>query len=159
MLSSTFSTLRSRLPRSRAPIYNFGMPQKKPKHQSWDSFIEQRIREAQDAGEFDNLPGMGEKCPLIEEPYEELWWVKRLMRREQLSSLPVSLEIRKAVAEQMQRILQLTAEEDVRQAVDRLNKKIRDANYRSVSGPPSSTALLDADWVVSQWRTVPREPL
>ena len=34
----------------------------------WDSLAEQRIREAQASGEFDNLPGFGKPIPGIDEP-------------------------------------------------------------------------------------------
>jgi hypothetical protein len=57
-----------------------------PKRQrlSWDDMVEERIRQAQEEGLFDHLPGLGEKCAAIDEPYDELWWVRRVMRREGL---------------------------------------------------------------------------
>jgi hypothetical protein len=54
----------------------------------WDSLAEHRIREAQARGEFDNLPGFGKPIPGIDEPYDELWWVKDMLKREGLSGLP-----------------------------------------------------------------------
>jgi hypothetical protein len=48
----------------------------------WDSLAEDRIREAQASGEFDNLPGFGKPIPGIDEPYDELWWVKDKLKRE-----------------------------------------------------------------------------
>jgi hypothetical protein len=55
----------------------------------FDTLAEQRIREAQAAGEFDNLPGFGRPIPGIDEPHDELWWVKDKLKREQLSLLPL----------------------------------------------------------------------
>lgn len=40
-----------------------------------------RIREAIDAGELDNLPGLGKPIPGIDEPYDPHWWVKSWMKR------------------------------------------------------------------------------
>jgi hypothetical protein len=124
----------------------------KPKRLSWDDLVEERIRQAQEEGQFDELPGLGQRCAAIDEPYDELWWVRRLLKREGLASLPISLEIRRVVEVELARIAELTNEDQVRAAVERLNQRICDANYRAVSGPASTTALLDVDEVVVHWR-------
>jgi len=56
---------------------------------------ENRIREAMAEGAFDNLPGQGKPIPDIDEPYDELWWFKRWLRRENL---------REALAEGLKRL-------------------------------------------------------
>lgn len=43
-----------------------------------------KIRTAIDAGEFDNLPGLGKPSPLIDEPYDPFWWIRRKLREERL---------------------------------------------------------------------------
>lgn len=48
---------------------------------------ENRILEAQAAGEFDNLPGAGQPIQGIDEPYDPLWWLKKWMRRERLAGV------------------------------------------------------------------------
>lgn len=45
---------------------------------------ENRIREAMEAGAFDDLPGAGKPIPDIDEPYDELWWVRKWVERERL---------------------------------------------------------------------------
>lgn len=45
---------------------------------------EERIQAAYQAGEFDNLPGLGEPSPLIDSDYDPGWWVRRKLKREQL---------------------------------------------------------------------------
>lgn len=45
---------------------------------------ENRIREAIEQGGFDNLPGAGKPLPDIDEPYDEMWWVRKWVRRERL---------------------------------------------------------------------------
>lgn len=42
---------------------------------------ENRIREAIEAGELEDLPGLGKPIPGIDEPYDPLWWVKSWMKR------------------------------------------------------------------------------
>ncbi len=41
-----------------------------------------RIRQAMEEGEFDNLPGLGKPIPDIDEPYDPNWWAKQWMKRE-----------------------------------------------------------------------------
>ena len=47
-----------------------------------------KIRAAIEAGEFDNLPGFGQPSPLIDEPYDPWWWVRRKLRQENLPADP-----------------------------------------------------------------------
>ena len=41
---------------------------------AWESLIDKKIREAMEAGEFDNLAGTGEPIDLSENPYEDPDW-------------------------------------------------------------------------------------
>lgn len=45
-----------------------------------------RIRQAMEEGQFDDLPGFGKPIPDIDEPYDPMWWVKKWMKREKLSA-------------------------------------------------------------------------
>ncbi len=49
---------------------------------------ENKLRAAIEADEFDNLPGFGKPSPLIDEPYDAFWWVRRKLRTEQLPTHP-----------------------------------------------------------------------
>lgn len=49
---------------------------------------EHKILAAIEAGEFDNLPGFGKPSPLIDEPYDPLWWVRRKLQQENLPADP-----------------------------------------------------------------------
>ena len=40
----------------------------------WESLIDKKIREAMEAGEFDNLAGTGQPLDLAENPYEDPDW-------------------------------------------------------------------------------------
>ena len=46
---------------------------------------ENRIREAIEAGQFDDLPGLGKPIADIDEPYDPDWWIKKWIRREGMS--------------------------------------------------------------------------
>lgn len=45
-----------------------------------------RIRQAMEEGQFDDLPGLGKPIPDIDEPYDPMWWVKKWMKREKMSA-------------------------------------------------------------------------
>jgi len=45
---------------------------------------ENRIQQAIEEGQFDNLPGTGKPIPDIDEPYDPMWWLKQWIRRESL---------------------------------------------------------------------------
>ena len=50
-----------------------------PQHESW---VERVIREADQAGEFDDLPGHGKPIPRLDRPYDPTWWARTWMERE-----------------------------------------------------------------------------
>jgi hypothetical protein len=125
---------------------------KKQPDQAWEDFTEKRIREAQEAGEFDALPGFGQPIPGIDEPYDDLWWVKQKLKREQLNQLPPSLAIKKDVELTLQRIAVAMNEGEVRREIASLNARIREANLMSYWGPPSTQLPLDQETIVAQWR-------
>jgi hypothetical protein len=45
---------------------------------------ENKIRAAIEAGEFDNLSGLGQPAAIFDEPYDPHWWIRRKLKREQL---------------------------------------------------------------------------
>ncbi len=47
----------------------------------FEPLSERLIREAMEAGEFDDLPGAGAPLPGAGQPDDELWWVRAWMRR------------------------------------------------------------------------------
>jgi hypothetical protein len=118
---------------------------------SWNLLAEERIRAAQEAGEFDNLPGFGKPIPGIDEPHDELWWVKDKLKREQIASLPPALALRLDVEKTLQAIPALPGEREVRQAVADLNERIRKASF-AAWGPPIDVMPLDVEEVVATWQ-------
>ncbi|AHH99486.1 putative metal-dependent hydrolase [Kutzneria viridogrisea] len=120
------------------------------RHETW---IERQIREAQERGAFEDLPGSGKPLPGANEPYDENWWVKGLMRRENIRFVgPRSLALRKEVEDLPRRLSTERSEQSVREIVEDLNLRIREARLGPTEGPPVVLELLDVDEVVRTWR-------
>jgi DnaJ homologue, subfamily C, member 28, conserved domain len=119
----------------------------------FESLIDRQIREAQERGEFDDLPGAGKPLPDRGELYDEEWWLKQLIEREKLTGLaPATLQIRKEAEELMDRLGTVTAEAEVRHIVTRLNERIELARRGLVDGPSVVLPAFDVEDVVSEWR-------
>jgi hypothetical protein len=127
------------------------MATRKPPDKTWESFVEEQIRQAYQDGEFDNLPGFGKPIASLDEPHDDDWWLKQKLKQENLSALPPGLAIRVEVHKTLAHIATLSNEAAVREAVEELNEKIRKANYNALWGPPSTTMPLSSDEVVAQW--------
>jgi hypothetical protein len=119
----------------------------------YESAIDRQIREAQERGEFDNLPGAGKPLPDRGELHDENWWLKELVRRENLTGLaPATLKIRKEAEELMATLASMASEYAVRRTVVELNERIERARRGLVDGPPVVIAAFDVDRVVEDWR-------
>lgn len=129
------------------------MSTRKPPGVSWESWVERQIREGRERGEFDDLPGHGRPLPDLDRPRDELWWVRKKLRREKVSYSPPALSLRKEVDDALERIAAATSEAQVRDLVAAINERIRYVNSHTVSGPPTTIAVLDVDDVVQKWRS------
>jgi len=49
------------------------------------AYVDVLLRRAMEEGKFDNLPGAGKPLPDLDEPYDENWWLKKLVKRESIS--------------------------------------------------------------------------
>jgi DnaJ-like protein len=128
------------------------MTEKKPPNVSWESWIDRKIRESMEAGEFDNLPGRGEPIPDLARPYDELWWLRKKLREEQLSIDPPTLVLRREYADTMAQITGARSEKEVRRLVAAINERIIYVNSHTTFGPPSDLVPLDVERVVAEWR-------
>ena len=128
------------------------MTERKPPEVSWETWIETQIRVAMEDGAFDNLPGAGKPLPNFGQEYDPLWWQKQLVKREQITVLPPSLELLRKVEEELATIEKLHDEATVRRRIAVLNVEIAKANATVVEGPPTRLGTLDVDQVVAQWR-------
>lgn len=129
------------------------MTERKPAGVSFESWIDRQIREAQERGEFDDLPGKGKPLTDLDQPYDEMWWVKQKLRRENVSVTPPSLALRREVDDLDVRLAEFRLEADARVAVEELNARIRKANRIPVDGPPSRLMPVDVEATLARWRT------
>jgi DnaJ-like protein len=118
----------------------------------YESAADRLIREAQERGEFDNLPGAGK--PLrIRNPNDPDWWVKNWIEREDLPMpLPTSLSLRKQAQTLIDDVLKLRSEQAVRDHVEAFNTRVLEARKRPVDGPPVVVRTFDVDEVLETWR-------
>ena len=122
----------------------------------YESWVDRQIREAEERGAFDDLPGAGKPLKNLDR-HDPDWWVKDLVAREQLSFvLPTSLALRKEVEDLPTTLAGMHREEDVRELVDDLNERIVEARRRPTSGPPVFIKTVDVEAVVSDWREARR---
>jgi Domain of unknown function (DUF1992) len=128
------------------------MTQKKPPGKTWESFIEQQIREAMEQGAFDNLEGKGKPIPDLGIERDPLWWAKKLVEREKVSLTPPALALRRDVEQALERLPRMRDEAEVRRALEALNAQIRKLNATVAEGPPTNLAPLDVEAIVRQWR-------
>ena len=128
------------------------MTERKPYGMSWESWIDQQIRVAQEQGAFDNLPGAGKPLPDHGQEFDPMWWVRNLAKREQLSLMPPSLELLRKVEKELAALDKLADEATVRRRIEALNVEIGKLNATVIEGPPTRLAKLDVDQVVARWR-------
>jgi hypothetical protein len=127
------------------------MTERKPFGMPFETWIDRAVREAQERGDFDNLPH-GKPIPNLDRPWSLDDWLRDMVQREGVSILPPGLELRRHVERELEEIMQLGAEQGVRAAVERLNEYIHQANRRINEGPASNVRPLDVEVVVARWR-------
>ena len=128
------------------------MTERKPPGVTFETWIDKQIREAQERGEFDDLPGKGKPLPDIDHPRDELWWVRRKLKDEDVSVLPPSMQVRNDLDDARRKIAATDDEATVRAIVAEINEKIREVNRSVVSGPPTTLMPLDVERTVADWR-------
>jgi hypothetical protein len=84
--------------------------------------VERLIRDAEAAGEFDNLPGSGKPIDDLDQPYEPEWWARRFAARQRLGDDAVDLATR--LRRELPRILASRNDAAVRADVEALNVEI-----------------------------------
>jgi len=132
--------------------------------ENWESPVERAIREAQERGEFDNLPGTGKPLRSLGDPERDDpdWWVRQLAEREHLDlsgALSPPLALRKEAATFPGSLLDLRTEASVRAVLEDYNHRVKTDRLRPGVGStfPIWAPLVDVDDLVEQWRTLREE--
>ncbi len=119
--------------------------------------MEKAIREAQERGEFDDLPGAGKPLKDLGDTDDPMWWLRRFVEREQLdltAALPPALQMRKEAAAFPGSLADLRTEQAVREVLEDFNSRVRRDRLRPPDpGMPQLLApTVDVDEVVERWR-------
>ncbi|SER19204.1 protein of unknown function [Lentzea xinjiangensis] len=127
------------------------MTRRKPLAVGFESWVDRQIREAQERGEFDDLPSAGKPLPGAGEPLEEDWWIKRKVREEEgTAGLPPSLVLRKQAETAKARALAAPTDDEARAIIGEVNAKILDALRKPLSGPPLNLMPFDVEELVRE---------
>ena len=113
-------------------------------HEPW---IERVIREAQEAGKFNDVAGAGEPLPDIGQPYEPGWWARRWIARERQRE--ASAELARAIERELPRVMAGTVESKTRAGLESLNTRIKEHNECARDG--NDLPLLDVDGLLEEW--------
>jgi Domain of unknown function (DUF1992) len=124
---------------------------RKPPAEPFESFVERQIREAREAGELDGLPGEGRPLAGLDDPPDEMWWVKEKMRREDLSFVPDSIAVRREL-EALLAALPGLPESEARERLVTLDARIRKLNATVTSGPPTTVPPLEVEALLARSR-------
>ncbi len=123
---------------------------------TFESSVDRQIREAMERGEFDNLPGAGK--PLPDDWYrasDESWWITRKMRSEGISTadlVPPPVRLRRERDGIQEALRVCRTEEQARQVVTDLNRRIDDVNVRREGPPGMLVRKLDVEETIAEWR-------
>ncbi len=122
----------------------------------YESPVERVIREAQERGEFDDLPGAGRPLELRNTD-DPMWWVRQLAEREQLDftgALPPAVALRKEAATFPESLVELASEESVRAVLEDYNLRVRRDRLRPPDPrmPQLLAPTVDVDALVERWR-------
>ena len=116
------------------------------------AIADQIVIEPTQPGRVLKVAGAGKPIPGLGGAHDEMWWLKQLLKREQLSVTPAVLAVRKELEDARERIAKQTSEDAVRRIVGAINHKIAEANATATTGPASTLVPLDEDRVVARWR-------
>lgn len=136
------------------------MTERKPPDIDFETWVDKQIREAAERGAFDDLPGSGKPLPNLDKPHGEMWWIKQKVQEEELSTealLPTPLQLRKEIERLPEEVADLPREQDVRELVADLNRRIA-AWLRNPSGPRVHLSPVRVEDVVAQWRAARSAP-
>ena len=137
------------------------MTERKPAGMTPGDWIDAQIREAQERGLFDDLPGAGKPIPDLLAPDTELDYVAKVVRREGLevtAFLPPALALAKEVEDLPERLRSVRSEAGVREVVEDLNARIVKAIRAPQQGPPVRVRQVDVDEVVAAWWATRKAP-
>ncbi|MGW3958356.1 DnaJ family domain-containing protein [Amycolatopsis sp. NPDC005003] len=131
------------------------MTARKPPKVSFRWWVDRKIEEARARGDFDDLPGTGKPLPKPTGNDAATDWVLREVKRgghDTKALLPPALALKREVQDLPERLAGERTERQVRDVVEDLNTRIRQAYLNHHTGPPLTVALVDVEEAVEDWR-------
>jgi hypothetical protein len=128
------------------------MTERKPPGMSPQDWVEIQIRQAEQRGDFEGLPGAGKPLKLAA-AHDPDWWVKDFIRRENIEAdalLPPPVQLRKEKAQIPDKVATMRRESEVREYLQDLNARIR-IQIRDATGIVVPVGLVDEEQVVRDW--------
>jgi len=129
--------------------------------QNQAQWVDLQVRQAEERGDFADLPGAGKPIEGLGAQHDPDWWLKALIEREKITGvLPPPLQLRKDDLELDELLDQQSAERDVRREVEAFNARVVAARRQLEGGPPVVTPTRDIEHEVAAWhsrRTARRE--
>ena len=102
---------------------------------AFQKIVEKRIREAQQNGEFDNLPGRGEPMTLEDDSHipEELRLTYKILKN--ANCLPPELQLRKEIRQMEDMLDRIPDEKEKYRQMKKINYKIMQLNMMGKNSP------------------------
>ncbi len=119
---------------------------------TFESWVERQIREAQERGAFENLPGAGKPLADLGDGYDELWWIKRKVREEGLSFTPPALALRREVERLHESLPAIASERQLRDRAEALNQLILAEWRRPQETNVYPPRRVDVEALIAEWR-------
>ena len=131
------------------------MTQRKPQEMTFETWVEQQIRQARDQGAFDGLSLTGKPLPRREREKSSYEWALEWARREEgdlAAMLPTGLALRKEREELPALIARQTSEDAVRALVQAHNERVDQYYRRPADRVWVPVGMADLDAELAAWR-------
>jgi hypothetical protein len=131
------------------------MTERKPQGMTFETWVEQQIRRAEDEGAFEDLSLSGKPLPRRDREKTSYEWALEWARREEAdvaAMLPTGLALRKEREELPATIAAQTSEDAVRALVEAHNARVDLYYRRPVEGVWVPVGMADVEAELARWR-------
>jgi len=123
----------------------------------FNSGIDKKIRDAEQAGAFEDNPRVGKPLPGDGQPYREDWWLTELAAREGIGvhGLPLPLALRREAQDLRKGLIDdrpAASEAALRAAIEDYDARADVARRTPQPGPSVVIPRVDADEAVQAWQ-------
>lgn len=122
---------------------------------AWDRLAESKIAEALREGQFDDLPGLGQPIPDLDEGWDETRWLREKLKAENLRAMPPAWAIRRWAGEESAKLLEIDDESVLRKRIEAFNAELVNRMRNVLWGPPVDVAPIDVEAIIASRRARP----